>query len=252
MYCPVGHVANSNDDAATMKAVAVTCVKNEIDIIEAFVRHTLALVDQLVVLDNGSRDGTCDVLRALEKEGLPLEVVEDPSPGKYLSQRMTRLMRSGRSAATVPTGCLRLDGDEFLAIPQGAALLPAEVGDNQPVSLRWRTYVPDDGDDLLEPNPVLRIRRRRVANVWESAKVMVPRSLASLPDVALTQGSHRASSLVAGIASRSLTAAGIWPTFLCAARYNMRQKSPSTPSNTKSWRTAIGSGPFITRSRSLC
>ncbi len=190
MYCPVGHVANSNDDAATMKAVAVTCVKNEIDIIEAFVRHTLALVDQLVVLDNGSRDGTCDVLRALEKEGLPLEVVEDPSPGKYLSQRMTRLMREWAVGRHGADWVLALDGDEFLAIPQGAALLPAEVGDNQPVSLRWRTYVPDDGDDLLEPNPVLRIRRRRVANVWESAKVMVPRSLASLPDVTLTQGSH--------------------------------------------------------------
>ena len=75
-----------------MRSVAITCVKNEIDIVEAFTRHTLALVDHLVVLDNGSQDGTVDVLHALAKEGLPLEIMEDGSPGQYQPQRMTRLM----------------------------------------------------------------------------------------------------------------------------------------------------------------
>ena len=60
-----------------MKLVAAACVKNEVDIVEAFVRHTLTVVDHLVILDNGSHDGTCEILRALEKEGLALDVVED-------------------------------------------------------------------------------------------------------------------------------------------------------------------------------
>ena len=148
------------------------------------------MVDHLVVLDNGSRDGTCDVLRALEKEGLPLEVVEDPSPGKYQAQRMTRLMREWAVGRHGADWVLPLDGDEFLAIPQGAPLVPAETDADRPVSLPWRTYVPGDDDDLSEPNPVLRIRRRRVADGWEPAKVMVPRSLAALPDATLAQGSH--------------------------------------------------------------
>jgi len=67
------------------KIVAITTAKNEIDIVEAFVRHTLAVVNHLVILDNGSTDGTLAVLRALEREGLALTIIEDPSTGKYLS-----------------------------------------------------------------------------------------------------------------------------------------------------------------------
>ena len=164
-----------------MRAVAVTCVKNEVDIVEAFVRHTLAYVDHIVVLDNGSKDGTCDVLRAMEKEGLSLDVVEDPSPGKYQAQRMTRLMHEWAIGRYDADWVLALDGDEFLAIPQGSPLVPDGFNGDRPVSIPWRTYVPDDEDDAFQPNPVLRIRRRCAADQWELAKVMVPRSLAALP-----------------------------------------------------------------------
>ena len=122
-----------------MKSVAVTCVKNEIDIIEAFVRHTLALVDHVVVLDNGSQDGTRDVLHALEKEGLPLDVVEDPSVGKYQSQRMTRLMREWAIGRRDADWVLALDGDEFLAIPEGSPLVPDAIDGDRPISIPWRT-----------------------------------------------------------------------------------------------------------------
>jgi len=173
-----------------MRSVAITCVKNEIDIIEAFVRHTLALADHLVVLDNGSQDGTCDVLRAMEKEGLPLDIVEDPSVGKYQSQRMTRLMHECATGPCRADWVLPLDGDEFLAIPQGSSLIPDESDGDWPISIPWRTYVPGDDDDFSELNPVLRIRRRRVADQWELAKVMVPQSLAASPNANLAQGNH--------------------------------------------------------------
>ena len=76
-----------------MQIVGITTAKNEIDVIEAFVRHTLSMIPRLVVLDNGSTDGTLEVLRAIQAEGLPLDVVEDPGLGHYQSRRMTRLMR---------------------------------------------------------------------------------------------------------------------------------------------------------------
>ena len=41
-----------------MRLVAVSIVKNEADIIEAFVRHTLAWVDHHLVFDHDSTDGT--------------------------------------------------------------------------------------------------------------------------------------------------------------------------------------------------
>jgi len=172
-----------------MRLVAVTCVRNEIDIIEAFARHTLALVDHLVVLDNGSQDGTGDVLRALAKEGLPLKIVEDPSLGQYQWQRMTYLMREWAVGRYGADWVVALDGDEFL-VTREEPLIPEEAATDRPISLPWRTYVPDVCDDAAELNPVLRIRRRRMADNWEPVKVMVPKTLAALPNAHLAQGSH--------------------------------------------------------------
>ncbi len=36
-----------------MEIVGIATAKNEIDIIEAFVRHTLSMISRLVVLDKG-------------------------------------------------------------------------------------------------------------------------------------------------------------------------------------------------------
>lgn len=173
-----------------MRSVAITCVKNEIDIVEAFARHTLTLVDHLVVLDNGSQDGTVDVLQALAKEGLPLEIVEDASPGQYQPQRMTRLMHEHAMARYHADWVFPLDGDEFLAVPEGSSLIPDGAATDRPILLTWHSYVPDHSDDLNELNPVLRIRRRRAVAGREYAKVIVPRALAALPQAALAQGNH--------------------------------------------------------------
>jgi hypothetical protein len=157
----------------TMRSVAVTCVKNEIDIVEAFTRHTLALVDHLVVLDSGSQDGTVDVLHALAKEGLPLEIMEDGSPGQYQPQRMTRLMHEHAVARHDADWVFPLDGDEFLMVSAGSSLIPEGAAADRPMLLAWRTYVPDNSDNPCELNPVLRIRRRRVVEGPEFAKAIL-------------------------------------------------------------------------------
>ena len=46
-----------------MPIVAVATIKNEADVIEAMVRHNLAFVDRMVVLDNGSSDGSQEEAR---------------------------------------------------------------------------------------------------------------------------------------------------------------------------------------------
>jgi glycosyltransferase involved in cell wall biosynthesis len=177
-----------------MKIIAIACVRDEIDIIEAFVRHNLAHVERLIVLDNGSSDGTRDVLEALRKEGLPLDILSDPSPGKQLSRRMTMLMRDiavGRHGAD---WVLPLDADEFVTVAWDEPLVPEGASGDQPLHLTWLTYMPDADDDQAELNPVVRIRHRLMDEPAQRIlKVFVPRSLAASSSAVLAQGSHELS-----------------------------------------------------------
>jgi hypothetical protein len=170
------------------RLIAITSIRNEIDIVETFVRHTLGLVDGVLAIDDGSTDGTLDVLRALAARGLPIDVAEESSIGYWQRERMTRLMRE----AALRHGAdwvIPLDADEFLAWSDADRLALHAAG-NAPFSLPWRTYVPTQADDRAERNPLVRMRHRlaREAAAWH--KVLIPRSLALDPGAALDQGSH--------------------------------------------------------------
>ena len=52
-----------------MRLTAVSKVLDETDIIEAFVRHTAAFVSHQIILDNGSCDGTVEILKHLRTKG---------------------------------------------------------------------------------------------------------------------------------------------------------------------------------------
>ena len=64
-----------------MRSVSISVVKNEADIIEAMVRHNCQFLDHTTIVDNGSVDGTWEILTALEAEGLPLSIQQDTRPG---------------------------------------------------------------------------------------------------------------------------------------------------------------------------
>jgi glycosyltransferase involved in cell wall biosynthesis len=62
-----------------VRLITVTRVRNEDDIVEAFVRHHAVLVDHMILLDDGSTDRTPDILAALTAEGLPISVYRGQS-----------------------------------------------------------------------------------------------------------------------------------------------------------------------------
>jgi hypothetical protein len=172
-----------------MHIVACACVRNEIDIVEAFVRHTLSFAERLFVLDHGSTDATPHVLRALVAEGLPLVVQTDATPGKYQSARMTALMHEA-AASTGGSGWLfLLDVDEFLQWPE-AGPIPADHAADRPLAVPWRTFVPHPDDYPAERNIALRMRHCRVAPSAEQWKLVVPAALAASPTTVIGQGSH--------------------------------------------------------------
>lgn len=173
-----------------VRAVAISCVRDELDIIEPFVRHTLAHVHQLVVLDNGSTDGTRQLLQQLIDEGLPLEVVDDPTAGNYQWRRMTHLMRAHAIQKHAADWIVPLDVDEFLTVDDLPDFLNQETRGNHPIGISWRTYVPAAEDDSNEVNPVLRIRQRLREESRPTIKVIIPSKLARLPGVRIAQGNH--------------------------------------------------------------
>lgn len=78
----------------------VTMVKNEIDVIVGIIQHMCSEVDELLVLDNGSTDGTCEAIKCLATK-YPITLFEDPDPAYYQSARMSRLAEiAGEQGAT--------------------------------------------------------------------------------------------------------------------------------------------------------
>jgi hypothetical protein len=95
---------------------AISMVRDEADIIRYTLAHLEAQgVDRFIVLDNGSTDGTREIL-----EQFSCEIVDDPEPGYYQDRKMTELARRVTEGWVLP-----FDADELWYSPDGRTL--AEV-----------------------------------------------------------------------------------------------------------------------------
>ena len=171
-----------------MKLVAVSVVKNEADIIEAFVRHTHAWVDEHFIFDHASTDGTREILFGLLREGLPLRLFTGTSIANLQQSRSNLLAR----LAFVEGGAdwvLPLDADEILIATNRLELETMLSDGPEPCTVLLRNYSPSTHDDADEVNPVRRIAyRQRGGGV--TSKVFVPRAMGLRPDVAAGKGNH--------------------------------------------------------------
>src|ERR1700694_906639 len=94
-----------------MRVVGLSLVRNEIDIIELNLRYHLAnVLDDAIVVDNGSTDGTLELLARLAGE-LPIVVASEP--GGYLqAELVTRMARQASRAGA--DWLLPIDADAVL------------------------------------------------------------------------------------------------------------------------------------------
>jgi hypothetical protein len=173
----------------TMKLVAVCRVRNEVDIVEAFVRHHCAYFHKLIILDDGSTDQTLQVLRALQADGLPLVVLSEQAVAYEQSRYMTLLMR----LAVDQFGAdwvAPLDADEFIEPPEGLTLAEVLAGrEPQLYSLSWNNFVwTPESSQIPEPSPVVRLRLR-LSPRRDCTKLLVPARLVD-ERVQLMQGNH--------------------------------------------------------------
>ena len=164
-------------------------VKNEADVIEAFVRHNLGHLEYLRVVDNDSTDGTFEILLELVDEGLPLTVDRDPRLDHPQSDVMTEMLRNPLPGTD---WFFCLDADEFLESPTVPfAQAVAEWSQDRIYLLPWEYFVPTADDDPTITNPIQRIVHRRVApgDPWQS-KVAVPARFLGQPDLRIRHGNH--------------------------------------------------------------
>lgn len=166
--------------------VSVTMTKDEADIIEPILRHTATQVDHMIVADNGSTDGTRELLDVLAQE-LPLTVLDDPVVGYLQSPKMSALAQ----IAAQDFGAewvLPIDSDEFWYSPFGRIgdiLATAAHKDIAPADVY--DHVATGDDDASEPNPLVRMTYRRRARL-PLGKV----ACRVKPDLVIEQGNHGA------------------------------------------------------------
>lgn len=96
--------------------VGVSMVKDEVDVVEGVMRHMAGEVDQIFVSDNGSTDGTREVLHELARE-LPLTVAHDDELAYYQSQKMTMMADAAHFRGA--TWVVPFDADELWWHPAG-------------------------------------------------------------------------------------------------------------------------------------
>jgi len=177
-----------------MKIISFSVVRNESDILEAFVRHHAAFVDRMVIVDHRSQDNSLEILEALKAEGLPVDV-RSISDFSYDQAKIYTDIAREVVQQDSPDWVLPLDADEFLVAPGAQSVQDAlkEEGDAGVLLIPWRGYVPLPSDDEHEPHVLKRITCRRTREDPQWWKVALPRSV--LRDVQrLVVGSHNVLS----------------------------------------------------------
>lgn len=157
--------------------------RDEADAIGPIIKRMLAQVDEIIVADNGSTDGTREIL-----ESLPVIVVDDPEIGYYQSKKMSGLAHL--AAEKGATWVVPFDSDEVWYPP-----FHARVADLlEELAPQWLTAEAQLFDHVAtaidpdEADPLLRLgwRRRTPLPLGKVA-------CRCREDLVIEQGNHSAS-----------------------------------------------------------
>lgn len=163
-----------------MTVIGICRCKDEADIIGHTVGSMLAEVDHVIVEDNGSTDGTLDILA-----GLDVEVLHDRTVGYYQSEAMSRL--AAAAAAAGADIVVPFDADEYWYSPHGRI---CEVLEDDPRASIFTARLFDhvaSAQDPDEPNPLVRMGWRR-----RSQAPLMKVAVRARPAVTIHQGNHGA------------------------------------------------------------
>lgn len=176
-----------------MSVAAVMLVKDEADVIVSTIVHLLHHVDHVLIADNGSTDGTRDLLADL-KDGT-VTVTDDREPGYYQSAKTTALAMVALEAGhqwVVPC-----DADECWYAPDGRMLRDWFAGvapDVMVVTSQLYNHVPTEDDRRKTLDPLRRI-------TWRQREPQTLGKVAARlrPDLSIEMGNHGARTTGTGL-----------------------------------------------------
>jgi len=159
---PIEEVFEQPAPKATVSAISITMVKNEQDIVEPFLRTNRPYLDAMILMDNGSTDGTREIAMNCARELGGIFVVDSPDINYAQEDHVTAAVRYVQSAFFADH-LVFLDCDEFLTAKSPEAFRAALAAEPPgTVTLHaWRTFLPDPvGTVSSEPLDAIRFVRR--------------------------------------------------------------------------------------------
>jgi hypothetical protein len=177
-----------------MKLASITCVKNESDILETFVRVNSAFIDTFIFIDD-SDDGTEQLYSLLAQEGFRIIVLhrEVKKPPYRQDLMIMAAMSHAKRAGLRFDYFLPLDVDEFpqfRSLPDAARSL-GSIPDDGIAFYDWETYIPISAEfDSVAENGLINCFGRREPEGNRFQKIIISASLAERVHVAV--GAHTA------------------------------------------------------------
>ena len=134
-----------------MNIVSITWARNEVDMLEYFVRHHCGIVDRMVIALHNCTDASEQLLMELYHEGLPIEILVSDLDYNAQGEMTTEMMHRQSDADWI----VPLDVDEFLAsdttnYAAWTSQFPRDVIEDLATDivhlLPWKTYIPTPDD----------------------------------------------------------------------------------------------------------
>lgn len=173
------------------KIFSISMVKNEMDVIESFIRYHINIFDGMIILDNGSTDNTLKILSFLKNEGLPIYIFEDDNREYNQAIKMNYLLLKAinefKADIIVP-----LDADEFLTSSNSGnpRKMLEEMKPSTFYMVKWKTYIPDFDKNKNEKFIPAKITFARENKLDKHYKVIIPQELVKNYDAKLIKGNH--------------------------------------------------------------
>jgi len=174
------------------RIISLSMVKNEQDIIEPFIRHNIAFLDFMIILDNRSNDATRNIISELMRELGNIVLTDLSDFGYWQSERITGLLHFCQTAFFADYVVL-LDADEFIDAPDRitfesilGTITPGGIG-----LVPWRTFVlaPDEGEKAAL-DPPRSIKWCRAAEIPSYKKAILRLDGLHFHDLRISQGNH--------------------------------------------------------------